>query len=222
MDDAKLYTSLLNIINMIVYDYERDLMTMEDREIKFWLSVDKLPNFMSEEEWSIITGDYIERMRVAKENGIRDEKKELINLFKRLEVKDYNRIRNYGKLPLSIDNLIDLDDDNNIVSRKWGEVLFDSSILFEYEDDANERALWYSQVESGADNMYEMWLDYKAEIKAMSGDSITYSASTSDYIIGVDVANGDDCATTTIFKNDNGVIEYVSHENEDEESEWNF
>jgi hypothetical protein len=131
-------------------------------------------------------------------------------------------MRNYGKLPLTIDNLIDLDDDNNIVSRKWGEVLFDSSILFEYEGDANERALWYSQVESGADNMYEMWLDYKAEMKAMSGDSTTYSASTNDYIIGVDVANGDDCATTTILKNDNGVIEYISHENEDEESDWNF
>lgn len=201
-------------------DYERDLMTMEDREIKFWLSVDKLPNFMSEEEWLIITEDYIERMRIAKENGIRDEKKELINLFKRLEVKDYNRMRNYGKLPLAIDNLIDLDDDNNIVSRKWGEVLFDSSILFEYEDDANERALWYSQVESGADNMYEMWLDYKAEMKAMSGDTLDYSPSNSTYICGVDTAVGsDESVMTTFVKLDDNNIQIVKSE---EESEWNF
>jgi hypothetical protein len=153
-------------------DYQIDLMTMEDREIKFWLSVDKLPNFMDEQDWKNITEDYIERMRIAKENGIRDEIKEIINLFKRLEVKDYNRIRNYGKLPLAIDALIDFDDNNNVVSRKWGEVLFDSSIMFQYENESIERSLWYSQVEQVSDNMYEMWLDYKAEIRAMSGDTI--------------------------------------------------
>jgi DNA polymerase elongation subunit (family B) len=200
-------------------DYEKDLMTMEDREIKFWLSVDKLPNFMDEDTWKNISDDYIERMRIAKENGVRDEKKELINLFKRLEVKDYKRIRNYGKLPLNIDSLIDFDT-NNIISKKWGEVLFDLSTLFKYEDEAIERSLWYSSVEHGGDNMYDMWLDYKVEMKAMSGDTLNYSPSNSTYICGVDTAVGsDESVMTTFVKLDDNSIQIVKNE---EESEWNF
>jgi hypothetical protein len=67
-------------------DYEKDLMQMEDREIKFWLSVNKLPNFMEEDKWSEMTEDYLERMRIARIDGIKYEKKELTNLFKRMEV----------------------------------------------------------------------------------------------------------------------------------------
>jgi DNA polymerase elongation subunit (family B) len=203
-------------------DYEYDLMRMEDREIKFWLSVNKLPNFMSEEDWKSISDDYIERMKIAKEEGVKSEKKELLTLFKKLEVKDYKRIRNYGKLPLVIDNLIDLDNDNNLVSKKWGEILFDPSILFKYEDDANERALWYDSIESGGDNLYEMWLDYKAEVEAMSGGTTTYSELTNDYIIGIDVADNCDSSVTTVFENKDVVLQRISNDDDDDESEWNF
>jgi hypothetical protein len=197
-------------------DYERDLMQMEDREIKFWLSVNKIPNFIEENKWSEITEDYLERMRIAKIEGIADEKKELISLFKRMEVKDYNRIKNYGKLPIQIDNLIGLDGDNNLISIKWGEILFDSSIIFEYEDDAKQRAIWYSSVENGADNRYEMWLDYKAEMEAMSGDTLTISSYNIPPYEPEDemVAEGD-----VIYKTE---IELVEPEEQGEESDWNF
>ena len=197
-------------------DYERDLMKMEDREIKFWLSVNKIPNFIEENKWSEITEDYLERMRIAKIEGIADEKKELISLFKRMEVKDYNRIKNYGKLPIQIDNLIGLDGDNNLISIKWGEILFDSSIIFEYEDDAKQRAIWYSSVENGADNRYEMWLDYKAEMEAMSGDTLTISSCNIPPYEPEDemVAEGD-----VIYKTE---IELVEPEEQGEESDWNF
>jgi len=198
-------------------DYEKDLMQMEDREIKFWLSVNKLPNFMEEDKWSEMTSDYLERMRIAKIEGIKQEKRDLINLFKRMEVKDYDRLGKYGKLPIEIESLIDLDDNNNLISIKWGEILFDSSIIFEYEDDAKERNIWYNSVESGADNMYDMWLDYKAEMKEMSGDTITYSSST----------------TTTFIENNEPEDEMIAegydigkfeteYKEQDEESEWNF
>jgi DNA polymerase elongation subunit (family B) len=153
-------------------DYENDLMRMEDREIKFWLSVNKLPNFIDENEWKLITEDYIERMRIAKIDGIENEKKELIDLFKRMETKDYDRVSKYGKLPDKIIKIIDFDEDNNLVSRKWGEILFDSSILFEYEEEAFKRKLWYDNSQNNADNRYEMWLDYQLEAKSMSGETI--------------------------------------------------
>ena len=155
-------------------------------------------------------------MRIAKIEGIADEKKELISLFKRMEVKDYNRIKNYGKLPIQIDNLIGLDGDNNLISIKWGEILFDSSIIFEYEDDAKQRAIWYSSVENGADNRYEMWLDYKAEMEAMSGDTLTISSCNIPPYEPEDemVAEGD-----VIYKTE---IELVEPEEQGEESDWNF
>lgn len=189
-------------------DYEKDLMIMEDREIKFWLSVNKLPNFMDEDEWLEITKDYLERMRIAKIEGIEHEKRELINLFKRMEIKDYKRISNYGKFPIQIDNLIDLDDDNNLVSRKWGEILFDSSIIFKYEDDANERDYWYLSMDKLPDNKYELWLDYRAELKAMSGE--TKTKITSDIEI--------DESDSEMFNE----IEYQPEINDKEESDWNF
>ena len=152
-------------------DYEDDLMRMEDREIKFWLSVNKIPNFIEESDWVILSEDYIERMRIAKEEGIKEEKREVLNILKRMETSDYHRMINYNKLPLKLEAIIDVTDEF-LVSLKWGEPLYKSTVLFDYEDDANERALWYNSVENGADNMYEMWLDYKAEMNAISGETM--------------------------------------------------
>jgi hypothetical protein len=65
-----------------------------------------------------------------------------------------------------------------------------------------------------------MWLDYKAEVEGMSGDTLIYSASNSTYISGVDTANGDDESITTFVKLDDDIIEVIK--NEVEESDWNF
>ena len=200
-------------------DYEEDLMKMEDREIKFWMSVNKIPNFIEEDKWLEITVDYVERMRIAKEVGIKSEKKEVLDLLKRLEISDYKKMKNYNKLPVKLDSLIYVTNDS-IMSKKWEEPLYPSITLFDYEDEANERALWYTSVENGADNTYDMWLDYKAEVEGMSGDTLTYSASTSTYISGVDTANEDDESITTFVKLDDDIIQVVK--NEEEESEWNF
>lgn len=152
-------------------DYEDDLMRMEDREIKFWISVNKIPNFMEESDWVVLSNDYLERMRIAKEEGIKEEKREVLNILKRMETSDYHRMINYNKLPLKLEAIVEVTDES-LVSIKWGEPLYNSTVLFDYEDDANERALWYNSVEHGADNMYDMWLDYKAEMEAMSGETI--------------------------------------------------
>jgi len=192
-------------------DYEEDLMRMEDREIKFWLSVNKLPNFMEEDKWKIISEDYVERMRIAKIEGVKQEKKDLTNILKRLEVKDYDKMVKYGKLPTTVLNIVDLID-KELVSVKWGEVLFPGNYLFEFQEDAKERAIFYSSVENGADNMYEMWLDYKAEIRTMSGDtSIGY----------VEYESEDEVVTETEDINYYDVVD-TEPEKQDEETEWNF
>jgi hypothetical protein len=129
-------------------------------------------------------------------------------------------MKNYNKLPLKLDSLIYVTN-NSIMSKKWEEPLYPSITLFDYEDEANERALWYSSVENGADNTYDMWLDYKAEVEGMSGDTITYLEPTSDYISGVDITNNDDESITTFVKLDDDIIEVIKNE-EEEVSDWNF
>jgi hypothetical protein len=79
--------------------------------------------------------------------------------------------------------------------------------------------LWYSSIENGADNTYDMWLDYKLEVESMSGDTITYLPSSNDYICGVDTANEDGESITTFVKLDNGVIQVVKNKEQDEEPE---
>jgi len=110
-------------------------------------------------------------MRIAKEEGIKEEKIEVLNLLKRMETSDYHKMINYNKLPLKLESIIEVTSEY-LMSLKWGEPLYKSTVLFDYEEDAKERALWYSSVENGADNMYEMWLDYKAEMVAMSGETM--------------------------------------------------
>ena len=55
-------------------DTYEDLMKMEDKEIKFWNKVNKLPNFMTSEEWEVIKTDYFERLAKAKADGVTSEK----------------------------------------------------------------------------------------------------------------------------------------------------
>ena len=73
-------------------DSYNDLMVMEDKEIKFWDKVNKLPNYMEPEQWEAIRADYHVRMAIAKAEGIENEKKALDDIFKRLELKDLKLI----------------------------------------------------------------------------------------------------------------------------------
>jgi hypothetical protein len=56
-------------------------MRMEDKEIKFWVKVDKLPTI-----WNKMNGsycfDYHERLRLAKIDGVKYEKDSLDDIIK--------------------------------------------------------------------------------------------------------------------------------------------
>ena len=95
-------------------------MTMEDKEIKFWDKVNKVPNYMEEEEWERIRADYHVRMAIAKAEGIASEKDKLDNIFKLLEVKQLNDVVTKGELPLDVFIIADIatDGTGNLISRK--------------------------------------------------------------------------------------------------------
>jgi DNA polymerase elongation subunit (family B) len=153
-------------------DSYEELMTMEDKEIKFWDKVNKVPNYMDEKEWISIRQDYHERMEIAKAEGIASEKDKLDNIFKLLEFKQLNDVVTKGELPLDVFIISDiaLDGSGNLVSRKWGEVLCHIEEIFKYEKEAIARHNYYiyNQIED-VENRYEQWLDYISEQEIMHG-----------------------------------------------------
>lgn len=161
-------------------DSYEDLMKMEDKEIKFWDKVNKVPNNMEESEWIEIRADYHERMVIAKQEGIENEKEAIEDIIRHLEVKDLSNAMN-GILPVDINILCDISNDNtwSLVSRKWGEVLCNFNDLFKYEKQANERNDYYNLIGNlESDDKYEQWLDYVAEQKVLTGETYNTNFDT--------------------------------------------
>jgi hypothetical protein len=158
---------------------------MEDKEIRFWTSVNKIPNNLPDEtKWPEIVSDYHERMRIAKIDGIQKEKDALEDIIKRLEVSDLNKMIEEG-LPLSILMLCDIGDADFLVSRKWNEPLCDINDIFKYQDEAIERDQHYKMLDiSNSDDKYEEYLDYLMERKVMTGDTMEIDFPTTE-ITGV-------------------------------------
>lgn len=150
-----------------------DLMVMEDKEIKFWNKVDKVPNYMTVDEWGKIRADYLVRLEKEKLDGINLEKEKLISIFKHLEVKDFNNLIVNAELPIDVFVLSDIrveDDGVVFFSRKWNETLCKFDDIFKYEKDAIQRDEYYKLIgNENEDNRYESWLDYLAEQKILNG-----------------------------------------------------
>ena len=112
--------------NLTDQDTYEQLMTMEDKEIKFWLSVDKKPPYTEEcgMNWEEIKQDYLERMEILKKEGIRDEVEKYNEIIDNLKQSDVDDFIEEGIIPDSILKLVDEDNDsNNFVSRKYGVVI---------------------------------------------------------------------------------------------------
>jgi len=155
-------------------DSYEGLMVMEDKEIKFWDRVNKTPNNMEVNEWEVLRADYHDRLRIAKENGIKEEKEKLDDIFRKLEVSDYKKARKTGELPIDIFILCDFGPDNTLVSRKWEVSLYHIKDIFKYEKEAIERDKFYQLKKySDSHDKYELWLDYLLEYKIMTGDTVS-------------------------------------------------
>ena len=161
-------------------DSYQDLMRMEDKEIKFWDKVNKVPNNMEETEWEELRVDYHERMRIAKIEGVIHEKEMIEDIIKHLEIKELEAAMQ-GELPVDIFVLSDISEDDSwaLISRKWDEPLCYFNDIFKYEKQAIERDNYYKMVgKENEDNRYEEWLDYLAECKVMTGETMVTEFET--------------------------------------------
>ena len=107
-------------------DTYEQLMTMEDKEIKFWLSHPewKIP-YLDEcnMNWEDIKTDYLQRMEREKELGIEKVRTTFYEVIEKMDTEDFENFED-GELPKSLSDIIELDPQtNNFVSKEYPDIV---------------------------------------------------------------------------------------------------
>lgn len=104
-------------------DTYTQLMTMEDKEIQFWLKVHKIPPYINEcgMNWDEIVASYQERKEKISQDGIKEENilyNSVLNTLKKSDIDDFI---NTGVLPTKLSNLVYHDKVNKtiLMSKKY-------------------------------------------------------------------------------------------------------
>ena len=103
--------------NVTDQDTYEQLMTMEDKEIKFWLSVNKIPPYLKEcgMNWDEITKDYNHRMENISKEGIKEEIEEYNRIISTLKKSDVDDLLENNNLPSALQKLVYQDSQNGTV-----------------------------------------------------------------------------------------------------------
>lgn len=107
-------------------DTYEQLMTMEDKEIKFWLSINKIPPYVKEcgINWEEVVDKYQERQKELQNEGIKNEIETYNKLIDELTENDLNNFIENGELPDKIMKIIEPDNEtNNFISKKYGIII---------------------------------------------------------------------------------------------------
>ena len=123
-------------------DTYEELMTMEDKEIRFWKAHPEFEiPFLSECDmnWDEIVGDYDRRMEEEEEKGINEIRNAFNEVFEALSYDEKVAFVEDGDIPKSISAIADIDPKTgNFVSKKYPEyVLMTLSDLIESINEYN-------------------------------------------------------------------------------------
>ena len=103
-------------------DTYEQLMTVEDKEIKFWIENNKVPPYTKEcgMDWEKIKQDYLNRQEELKKEGIREEKALYDEIIRKITKDDVDKVLEDGLLPDKLLSIIDEDvNDGNFISKKY-------------------------------------------------------------------------------------------------------
>ena len=103
-------------------DTYEQLMTIEDKEIKFWIENNKVPPYTKEcgMDWEKIKQDYLNRQEELKKEGIREEKALYDEIIRKITKDDVEKVLEDGLLPDKLLSIIDEDvNDGNFISKKY-------------------------------------------------------------------------------------------------------
>ena len=123
-------------------DTYEQLMTMEDKEFKFWTTYNLVPPFFEEcgmGKWEDAVKDYQDRMRREEEDGIAEEKRRYQDILDSLTEIEKTKFIDDGELPSALLSIVDLDpNSSNLISKMHeGAVIgnIDDIIATIYSDD---------------------------------------------------------------------------------------
>lgn len=124
-------------------DTYEQLMTMEDKEIKFWSSHPEFEVPFIKEcgmNWENIINDYQERMEEAKRLGILEIKETVLQSINELSSSDKNKIILNGEIPSKILTMVNVDPlSGNLVSKTHSDsIILSLSELIEIIGDSSE------------------------------------------------------------------------------------
>ena len=103
-------------------DTYEQLMTMEDKEIRFWLSVGKEPVYWREcgMDWESIKNEYLDRMARFEEEGVKEEVDLYNRIVESITESDITALEDEGTIPESILEFCDFDASTGaLVSKQW-------------------------------------------------------------------------------------------------------
>lgn len=105
-------------------DTYEQLMTMEDKEIRFWLSIGKVPTYIEYidgMDWEKIKEEYLLRQEEMKQDGIKQEIEQYNKIIENLTQNDVTELVEDGILPEKLLSIIDENFQTGIFkSKKWG------------------------------------------------------------------------------------------------------
>ena len=107
-------------------DTYEQLMRIEDKEIKFWTSVGKIPPYVKEcgIDWDKTVQEYNERQELLKTEAIQTELEQYNKLIDSLSESEVNEFIDNGVLPDKLSKLIEPDMNTyDFVSKKYGVIL---------------------------------------------------------------------------------------------------
>lgn len=122
-------------------DTYEQLMTIEDKEIKFWLSVNKIPPYTKEcgIDWQEVVNDYKKRMEQYKSDAIKAEIEEYENIISKLTSSDIDNLIMEGILPEKLLKIVELDiQTNSFISKKYDIKIGSLSDIIDIDFDNNE------------------------------------------------------------------------------------
>ena len=105
-------------------DTYEQLMTMEDKEIRFWLSIGKVPTYIEYidgMDWEKIKEEYLSRQEEMKQDGIKQEIEQYNKIIENLTQNDVTELVEDGILPEKLLSIIDENfQTGTFKSKKWG------------------------------------------------------------------------------------------------------
>lgn len=108
-------------------DTYEQLMTMEDKEIKFWMEYDLIPPFIEEcgmGTWESIKQDYIDRKNKERQLGIDKIREQFDEVLNKLSISEIDDLLEEGVVPISISKLSNVDPiTGNFVCKEYPDVV---------------------------------------------------------------------------------------------------